>query len=73
MTTKKAAPPQRPGILSIRLTAADRELLDRLQAKTRLTTLSEVTRQAWRALAEKEKVLKPPQFSVFNMGKPKKN
>jgi hypothetical protein len=65
MTTKKTKAP-RPQVLSIRLTEDDWELLDRLQAKTRLTTISEVTRQGWRALAEKEKILKAPRlFSPF--------
>ena len=51
---KKAKPV--PRVLSIRTTDADRELLSRLQAKTGLSTLTEVTRQGWRALARKEKV-----------------
>ena len=68
MTDKKTNPPRPQTILSIRLTDDDRELLERLQAKTRLTTISEVTRQAWRALAEKEKVvLKAPRFSPFTL------
>jgi hypothetical protein len=54
MTAKKAK--SIPETLSIRTTPADRELLSRLQAKTGLSTLTEVTRQGWRALARKEKV-----------------
>ena len=46
-----------PEVLSIRVTPADRELLVLLLAKTGLSTITEVTRQGWRALARKEKVV----------------
>lgn len=53
-TAKKAKPI--PEVLSIRTTDADRDLLSRLLAKTGLSTVTEVVRQALRALALKEKV-----------------
>jgi hypothetical protein len=43
-------------LLTIRVSAADRELLARIQAKTGVRALAEITRQGWRLLAEKEKV-----------------
>ncbi|MFZ0418430.1 MAG: hypothetical protein WAM04_10000 [Candidatus Sulfotelmatobacter sp.] len=55
MATKKTKPAQ---VLSMRLTPSDRDLLARLQAKTRLTSYSEVVRQGLVALARKEGLLK---------------
>jgi hypothetical protein len=52
MTAKK----KQSQILHMRLTDDDRDLIERLQAKTRLTTVAEVVRQGLRALAEKEKM-----------------